>query len=89
MIQIKNINVGLYGIAIKEKEVLADEAKFNKFFHSAKAYIDKHTYVGYVIIMYESPEVRDITFVLAKVMGYKTAVAIPDVLMVEGRSLRE
>lgn len=50
MILIKNISVGLYGIAIKEKEVLADEGKFNEFFHSAKAYIDKHTYVGYVIV---------------------------------------
>ena len=89
MIQIKNISVGLYGIAIKEKEVLADEGKFNEFFHSAKAYIDKHTYVGYVIVMYESPEIRNKALVLAKVMGYKTAVAIPDVLMVEGRCLRE
>lgn len=86
---IKGIEVGLHGLAIKASEVKADEEKFHVFLRNFKPYIDKHTYVGYVIVMYESPKDRDLANITAKVMGYKTAVAIPDVLMVDGRSLRE
>jgi len=90
MIQIKKIEVGLYAIAIKESEVISvGKEKFHEFYHKTNAYIGSSTYVGYVVLLYERPEVRDISLVLARVMGYKTAVEIPEVMMVEGRSLRE
>lgn len=91
MIQIKRINVGLYGIAIKEGDIAKwDVSLFKKnFLDMEKSYVDRHTYVGYVIVMYESPEIRDRCYYLAKALGYRTAVKIPEVLMVEGRSLRE
>lgn len=90
MIRIKKIEVGLYAIAIKKSEVANNgNEKFLEFYYKTKAYLDSHTYVGYVILLYERPEVRDISLVLARVMGYKTAVEIPEVLMVEGRSLRK
>lgn len=91
MILIKNINVGLYGIAIKEVDITKwDVSLFRKnFIDAEKAYVDKNTYAGYVIVMYESPEIRDRALALAHTLCYKTAIKIPEVLMVEGRSLRE
>ena len=87
--KIKKIEVGLYALAIKESEVeKCGKERFKALFYSTKTYFDRHTFAGYVVLMYEWPEVRDISLVLARVLGYRTAVEIPDIVMVEGRSLK-
>lgn len=89
MIRIKRIDVGLYAIAIDEIEVMKrGKDKFKELYYTTKAYYDSNTYVGHVILLYERPEIMDISLALAIVMGYKTAIAIPNIVMVEGRSLR-
>lgn len=91
MIQIEKINVGLYGIAIKEGDIAKwDISLFkNNFLDMEKSYVDRHTYFGYVIVMYETPEIRDRCYYLAKALGYRTAVRIPGILMVEGSGIRQ